>query len=145
MGNYVIGVGNYVIVSPSELGNYMIADTVVADQAGYQLSFTAPDQILDDGARLHDAALVLLRRVNGVAQTLRSDFRPVDLSGRFSDETGGQHRVVLADSAVARARVNLCQIHRRSHGVIAGQFFHWHLGAVQTCRRRACRYSVPAG
>jgi hypothetical protein len=26
MGNYVIGVGNYVIVSPSELGNYMIAD-----------------------------------------------------------------------------------------------------------------------
>jgi len=27
MGNYVIGVGNYVIVSPSELGNYKIADT----------------------------------------------------------------------------------------------------------------------
>jgi hypothetical protein len=29
MGNYVIGVGNYVIVSPSELGNYMIADTPI--------------------------------------------------------------------------------------------------------------------
>jgi hypothetical protein len=29
MGNYVIGVGNYVIVSPSELGNYMIADSEV--------------------------------------------------------------------------------------------------------------------
>ena len=26
MGNYVIGVGNYVIVTPSELGNYMSAD-----------------------------------------------------------------------------------------------------------------------
>jgi len=26
MGNYVIEVGNYVIVSPSELGNYKIAD-----------------------------------------------------------------------------------------------------------------------
>ena len=26
MGNYVIGVGNYMIVSPSELGNYMSAD-----------------------------------------------------------------------------------------------------------------------
>ena len=26
MGNYVIAVGNYVIVSPSELGNYKIAD-----------------------------------------------------------------------------------------------------------------------
>jgi hypothetical protein len=29
MGNYVIAVRNYVIVSPSELGNYMIADTRV--------------------------------------------------------------------------------------------------------------------
>jgi hypothetical protein len=28
MGNYVIAVGNYLIVSPSELGNYKIADTV---------------------------------------------------------------------------------------------------------------------
>jgi len=27
MGNYVIGVGNYVIVSPSQQGNYKIADT----------------------------------------------------------------------------------------------------------------------
>jgi hypothetical protein len=26
MGNYVIAVGNYLIVSPSELGNYKIAD-----------------------------------------------------------------------------------------------------------------------
>lgn len=83
---------------------------VVADHEGYQLSFTAPDQILDDGARLHDAASVLLCRVNGVAQTLRSDFRPVDLTGRFSDETGGQHQVVLTDSGVARARVNLSTV-----------------------------------
>ena len=30
MGNYVIGVGNYVIASPSELGNYMIADTLLS-------------------------------------------------------------------------------------------------------------------
>ena len=28
MGNYVIGVGNYVIATPSELGNYMSADTM---------------------------------------------------------------------------------------------------------------------
>ena len=29
MGNYVIaGVGNYVIVNPSNLGNYVIADTI---------------------------------------------------------------------------------------------------------------------
>ena len=28
MGNYVIGAGNYVIVNPSELGNYVSADTL---------------------------------------------------------------------------------------------------------------------
>jgi hypothetical protein len=33
MGNYVIEVGNYFIVSPSELGNCMIADTRCAAQA----------------------------------------------------------------------------------------------------------------
>jgi hypothetical protein len=27
MGNYVIAMGNYLIVSPSELGNYKIADS----------------------------------------------------------------------------------------------------------------------
>jgi len=26
MGNYVIGVGNYVIATPSQVGNYKIAD-----------------------------------------------------------------------------------------------------------------------
>jgi len=30
MGNYVIAVGNYLIVSPSELGNYKIADKLSA-------------------------------------------------------------------------------------------------------------------
>ena len=30
MGNYVIGVGNYVSVSPSELGNYVSADSLEA-------------------------------------------------------------------------------------------------------------------
>jgi hypothetical protein len=29
MGNYVIGVGNYVIVSPLQLGNYKIADNQI--------------------------------------------------------------------------------------------------------------------
>jgi hypothetical protein len=32
MGNYVIGVGNYVIVSPSKLGNYLIADSQTLDK-----------------------------------------------------------------------------------------------------------------
>jgi hypothetical protein len=30
MGNYVIAMGNYLIVSPSELGNYKIADSDLA-------------------------------------------------------------------------------------------------------------------
>jgi hypothetical protein len=79
---------------------------VAGDHEGYYLSFTAPDELPDDGAQLYDAASVLLRRVNGVARTLRSDFRPVALTGRFSDETGLQHQVVLVDTAEARARAN---------------------------------------
>jgi hypothetical protein len=35
MGNYVIAVRKYVIVSLSELGNYMIADTAGHDTAGH--------------------------------------------------------------------------------------------------------------
>jgi hypothetical protein len=35
MGNYVIaGVGNYVIVNPSNLGNYVIADTDTEEVTG---------------------------------------------------------------------------------------------------------------
>ena len=38
MGNYVIAVGNYVSVSPSELGNYVSADTCTC---AHVLRFTA--------------------------------------------------------------------------------------------------------
>jgi len=79
---------------------------VATDHEGYYLSFTASDGLLDDGARLSDAASVLLRRCNGVARMLSSEFRPVGLTGRFSDETGRQHQVVLADTAEVRARAN---------------------------------------
>jgi hypothetical protein len=82
-------------------------DPAVATNAeGYYLSFTAPDVLLDDASRLYDAASVLLRRVNGVARSLSSDFRPVGLTGSFSDETGRQHRVAMADTAEVRARAN---------------------------------------
>jgi hypothetical protein len=39
----------------------------------------------------------MLRRVNGVARALDGDFRPVSLTGRFSDETGSRSHVVVAD------------------------------------------------
>jgi hypothetical protein len=79
---------------------------VATDDEGYYLSFTVPDELFRDGGGLHNAASVLLRRVNGVARTLSSDCRPVGLTGRFSDETGRHHQVVLADSAEVRARAN---------------------------------------
>ena len=79
---------------------------VAADDEGYYLRFIVADELFGDGGGLHDGALVLLRRVNGVAQALSSDVRPVSLTGRFSDETGRQHQVVLADSAEVRARAN---------------------------------------
>ena len=37
MGNYVIGVGNYVIATPSKLGNYMSADNLPAIMASVTL------------------------------------------------------------------------------------------------------------
>ena len=79
---------------------------VAADDEGCYLSFSVPQELFPDGGGLHDAASVLLRRVNGVARTLSSDTRPVGLTGRFSDETGRQHQVVLADLAEVRARAN---------------------------------------
>src|SRR4029453_18506623 len=79
---------------------------VATDDEGYYLSFSVPDELFRDGGGLHDAASVLLRRVNGGARTLSSEVRPVGLTGRFSDETGRHHQVVLADSAEVRARAN---------------------------------------
>jgi hypothetical protein len=79
---------------------------VATDNEGYYLSFRVPDELFGDGGGLHDAASVLLHRVNGVARTLSSDVRPVGLTGRFSDETGRHHQVVLADSAEVRGRAN---------------------------------------
>lgn len=79
---------------------------IAADDEGYYLSFTAPDELFDDGGGLYDAASVLLRRVNGVTRTLSNDFRPVRLTGRFDDEAGRQTAVVLTDSVETRSRVN---------------------------------------
>ena len=36
MGNYVSEVGNYVIATPSDLGNYMSADTLKPDRKGQE-------------------------------------------------------------------------------------------------------------
>lgn len=77
---------------------------IAADDEGYHLSFTTPDELLHDAERLQATASVLLRRVNGLGRVFDHEFLPVGLVGRFSDETGQQQQVVLADSAEARDR-----------------------------------------
>jgi hypothetical protein len=77
---------------------------VAADDEGYYLSFSAPDPLFREAGPLYEAAAVVLRRVNGVGYMLTDEFRPVNLTGRFSDETGQQQQVVLAEAAEARDR-----------------------------------------
>ncbi len=77
---------------------------VATDDEGYYLSFVAPDDLFRDGGRLYEAASSLLCQVNGVGRANGSDFRPIGLVGRFSDETGHQHQVVLADAAEVRGQ-----------------------------------------
>jgi hypothetical protein len=77
---------------------------VAADTEGYYLSFAAPEDLFHQGGRLYDAAAVVLRRANAIGRVLTDEFRPVGLTGRFHDEAGQQHQVVLADSAEVRSR-----------------------------------------
>jgi hypothetical protein len=76
---------------------------VAADQEGHYLGFVAPDQLIDNGARLYEFASSLLLHVNGVGRLRSSEFRPVRLTGRFDDDAGRQHAVVLAETAEVRA------------------------------------------
>jgi hypothetical protein len=77
---------------------------VAADVEGYYLTFSAPEALFQQAGQLYDAASVVLRRINAVGRVLTDEFRPVGLTGRFHDEAGQQHQVVLADSAEARGR-----------------------------------------
>ena len=61
MGNYVIGAGNYVIATPSELGNYLSADTGPMRLAFAQVtSWPTPVQ------RLESAVLPAAQGAGGV-------------------------------------------------------------------------------
>ena len=74
------------------------------DEGDYYLSFTVPDELFHDAERLQATASVLLRRLNGLGRLFDHEFLSVGLVGRFSDETGQQQQVVLADSAEVRDR-----------------------------------------
>jgi hypothetical protein len=77
--------------------------TVAADSEGYYLAFAASDDLIHDGSVLYKVASSLLHRVNGTGRVCGSEFRPARLTGRFSDDAGRQHAVVLADTAEVRA------------------------------------------
>ena len=75
---------------------------VGSDEEGYYLASSAFDDLFQDGGRLYEAVSAVLRRANGVARALEDGFRPVRLSGRFSEDNGAHHHVVLAETAEAR-------------------------------------------
>ena len=75
MGNYVTAAGNYVIVSPSELGNYKIADTL-ADQAEYaQRMFLKIQRIIQQQQEVRCLSIFTIipakRRATGTTFELR--------------------------------------------------------------------------
>jgi hypothetical protein len=67
MGNYVIAVGNYVIVSPSELGNYKIVDTNT--RSGRGLSSAAVIDLafaqVEPASGIRQHAVLIIRRSPG--------------------------------------------------------------------------------
>jgi hypothetical protein len=77
---------------------------VTADGEGYYLASSMFNDLMRDGGMLYKVASSLLRQANGVARVRNSGFRPVRLTGRFSDDTGASHTVVLAGAAEARAQ-----------------------------------------
>lgn len=76
---------------------------VVKEGEDYALTSTEIDN-RPDGVPFHELAPIVLQRVNGLARVLRGDdYRPVGLTGRYQ-EGDGNHHVVSADVAEARAR-----------------------------------------
>ena len=77
---------------------------VGVNDAGYYLtSSSLPDELMQDGGAMRDAAVGLLRRVNGAARLRNRSFRPVELTNTFTDDGGRRHVVALAGVAEVRA------------------------------------------
>jgi hypothetical protein len=73
-------------------------------EARYFLASVTLDGLIPDASRLSEAAMSLLHRVNGVARVLNFDSRPVCLSGRFADDSGGRLTVVPLGTVEERER-----------------------------------------
>ena len=76
---------------------------VAIDDEGYYLTSAMLDGLLPDVTKLHEVASTLLRQANGAARLLRTGFRPVSLTLRFSGDTGAGHVVLLAGVSETRS------------------------------------------
>jgi hypothetical protein len=71
---------------------------ITADGEGYYLTSSMLDSLMGDGGKLYEVASSLLRKANGVARVRSPGFRPVRLTGRFSDDTGASLSVGTASA-----------------------------------------------
>lgn len=78
------------------------ATQVRVDGDGYVLTSREIDE-RPPSVPLHEVAAVVLRRVNGLARVRNPDFRPVQLSGRYS-EGENVHIVLIAEAGEIRVR-----------------------------------------
>lgn len=79
---------------------------VSKESDGYYLASAQLDGLIDDGGRLVATGSLLLRHISGVARALDSSFRPVTLSGQFTDTIGEgkRHHIVAADTIEVRCK-----------------------------------------
>ena len=81
--------------------------SVSVDSEGYYLTSASLDgDLTADASAMYDRASLLLRDVNGAARLMISSFRPVELTGRFSDPAGNVHAVFATDTISVRSHVS---------------------------------------
>lgn len=79
---------------------------VGTDDDGHYIKSLSFDGLFQDGGLLRDAAEAILRRANSVARALGDGYRPVRLTGRFTDDGGTHHQVVVLDTVEVREKVH---------------------------------------
>ncbi|WP_162834189.1 hypothetical protein [Amycolatopsis circi] len=70
------------------------------DDDNFYLASDPFDDLFDQGDALHEAAKCEIALVNGITSALEQSFQPVELTGRFDDDSGRRHGVVFAELAI---------------------------------------------
>ena len=114
MGNYVIGVGNYVIATPSKLGNYVSADTIMATFC-YEITVELGDLSRPDRLKAHTADPrfdVAVNQVPVILKRLRLDLHSMSLDPLIKAAP-----LRSAGSGAPRAGLCLGRLARRARAV----------------------------